>query len=365
MHELKRILVATDLEESTDSIVATAVLLGRAFDSRILLLHVLSEVLPDTWTNEASRDTVAGHLDSVKLRIEADGCPIEDVAVLSGKASYRICQYAEQKNANVIVVGASRGRKADVRLGVTAGRVLRNSLKPVWLVAQQETAPPKSVLCPVDGSSAARRALQAAVRLAKQFESRLTVLRVREAMPEAYARMMRPDDQTPAREVRKLRSELNALVGGLEVTGLELNTQVREGSPHAEILSAAAECKCDLIVMGAEGMSNQPRALVGSVTQKVTRAMPCSIVVFSEEDILAARLRSAIDSIRGHMQEGESLLQAGNPLEALAEYEQCLLEEPTYAPAWEGLAAAYESLGDLNKADRCRESAQRIQRSIW
>jgi nucleotide-binding universal stress UspA family protein len=308
---------------------------------------------------------VAELLKELQAGIETAGGPVEDVAVLTGKASYRICQYAEQKNANLIVVGASKGRKQDVRLGVTAGRVLRNSAKPVWLVARPEAASPTSILCPVDGSPAARRALGNAIRLAKQFKARLTLLSVREAMPEVYARMMRPDDRFPSREVKKLRHSLSALARECGADGVDWDVHVREGTPHAEILSAVAEFDCDLVVMGVEGMSNQPRALVGSVTEKVARSMPCSVVVVNEEDVLATRLTSAIDSIRGHMQEGGSLLQAGHPLESLAEYEQCLLEEPTYAPAWEGMAAAYESLGDLNKADRCRESAQRIRGTIW
>jgi tetratricopeptide (TPR) repeat protein len=184
-------------------------------------------------------------------------------------------------------------------------------------------------------------------------------------MPEVYARMMRPDDLLPAREVEQMRSWLEAMVGEYDVADIKINTQVREGVAHAEILSAVAELSCDLIVMGAEGMSNPPRALIGSVTQKVARTMPCAILVVTEEDVLAARLRAAIDSISAHMQEGASLLQAGIPLESLAEYEQCLLEEPTYGPAWEGLAAAYESLGDLNKAERCKEWAERIRQTIW
>jgi universal stress protein E len=365
MHELKKILVATDFDESSDSIAATALCLARAFDSRILLLHVIPETLSHVLTEEFGAESVTPLLHELKLQIEASGGQVEGAVVLKGKASYNICQYAEQHGANLIVIGASHGSKADARLGVTAARVLRNSARPVWLVAQTKVAPPTSILCPVDMSPASRRGLQNALRLAKQFQARLTVLSVREAMPAVYARMMRPDDLTPLREVKRLRSSLNALLQEYDVRGIEVDAQVREGSPHAEILSAVTELACDLIVMGAEGMSNQPRALVGSVTQKVTRAMPCSILIVNDEDVLATRLNTTIDSIELHMAEAESLLQAGNPLEALAEYERLVLDEPTYAPAWEGMAEAYKSLGDLNKADRCTESAELVRTTIW
>jgi len=249
---LKKILVAVDLEDATELVLATAMMLGRAFDSNLLLLHVLPEVLPDEWAEELDQESLAGHLDEMKRGIEEQGVSVDEVALLNGKASYRICQYAEQKSANLIVIGASRGRKTDARLGVTGGRVLRNSVKPVWLVAQRESRAPTSILCPVDPSPAARSALQNAIRLARQFDARLTVLRVSEAMPEVYARMMRPDDRSPSHWKKRLRTELSALVREFDMAGVEVHEQVREGSPHAEILSAVAELECDLIVMGTE-----------------------------------------------------------------------------------------------------------------
>ncbi len=72
MHELKKILLATDLDGNSDAIVSTAAMLSQAFDSRILLLHVMPDVLPDTLTDEDGPDPVAALLDELKVRIEAD-----------------------------------------------------------------------------------------------------------------------------------------------------------------------------------------------------------------------------------------------------------------------------------------------------
>lgn len=365
MQELKRILLATDLEGATDAAVSTAVFLAQAFDSHILLLHVVPDVLPDSLGDEEGAASVTGLLNDLKARVEAQGVHLEGAAVLRGRASYLICRQAEHKNVNLIVLGANQGHKSDVRLGVTAGRVLRNSVTPVWLAAGEDSGPPTSILCAVDGSMASRRALDNAVRLARKFAARLTVLRVREAMPEMYARMMRPDDLAPAREVKELRTSLRTMLKDYDVGDMKVDTQVKEGVAHSQILAIVAETKCDLIVMGAEGMSNPPRALIGSVTQKVTRIMPCSILIVTEEDVLTTRAQAAVDTIQDRMQEGASLLGSGHPLEALAEYEQCLLQEPTYTPAWNGMALAYEGLGDLNKAERCRKMAQEIRDSIW
>lgn len=361
MQQLEKILVAVDLESATESVIETAVMMGAAFDSSLLLLHVIPEVLPATWTDQLDRNSLTAHLDEMKCGIERQGVCVSTVALLDGKASYRICQYADQKKADLIVIAAGRGRKTGVRLGVTGDRVLRNSSKPVWLVAQREIARPSSILCPVDRSPAARRALQNAIRLARRFTARLTVLRVTEAMPDIYVRMMRPNDRPQLQNPNDECSELTALVREFDVAGVEVHTEVRDGAPHTEILSAVSDLECDLIVMGTEGMTNRPRTLVGSVTKRVTRAMPCSIVAVNDEDVLAARLNNALRNIQEHMREGAQQLRSGNPVEALAEYEQCLIDEPTYAPAWDGMAAAYEATGDLNKADRSSKAAERIR----
>jgi nucleotide-binding universal stress UspA family protein len=94
MHELKKILLATDLDGNSDAIVSTAAMLSQAFDSRILLLHVMPDVLPDTLTDEDGPDPVAALLDELKVRIEADAsvAPTADLATplhAKGGSSHR------------------------------------------------------------------------------------------------------------------------------------------------------------------------------------------------------------------------------------------------------------------------------------
>ena len=84
----------------------------------------------------------------------------------------------------------------------------------------------------------------------------------------------------------------------------------------------------------------------------------------NDDDLLLNRLNASMGKILEHMREGKSLLEDGFAEASLGEYEQCLLDEPTYAHAWDEMAEVYEKLGDLNKADRCRESAHRIREKL-
>jgi nucleotide-binding universal stress UspA family protein len=365
MPEVSTILLAAALDDDNDPSVAAVVQLARAFDAGILLLHVMPEILSERWAHDVTPELVAGLLKALRGKIESAGARVDDAAVLVGRPSYRICQFAEQKRADLVVLGASRGKKPGVQLGVTAFHVLRNAVKPVWLAARREVSElPSSILCPVDGSPASRRALNTAIQWARRFGSSLTALRVSESLPEVYARIARPPEASTDDELKNARSSLDRLIRESDSSSVDLNLQVREGVPHTEIVSVVAELDCDLVVMGTEGMSNYPRALVGSVTQKITRTMPCSVCTVCDEDILETRLNATLDRVTSHMDEGRSMLRGRRWLEALVEYEQCLLDEPTYAPAWDGMAKAYQSLGDLNKADRCREAAWRIRQTM-
>ncbi|CAE6740054.1 universal stress protein [Nitrospira defluvii] len=61
--------------------------------------------------------------------------------------------------------------------------------------------------------------------------------------------------------------------------GLAVDHVFAEGSPAEAILSAAERHRADLIVMGSKGLTGIDRFLIGSVSRKVARHGPCSVLV--------------------------------------------------------------------------------------
>jgi len=55
-------------------------------------------------------------------------------------------------------------------------------------------------------------------------------------------------------------------------------TALRSGRPWEEILAAAREGNADLIVIGTHGRKGLPRALLGSVAEKVVRMSPVPVL---------------------------------------------------------------------------------------
>lgn len=65
---------------------------------------------------------------------------------------------------------------------------------------------------------------------------------------------------------------------------LAVDRAVASGSPAEEILRAAERQRADLVVMGSKGLTGLKRVLLGSVSRKVARHAPCSVLVVRSRD---------------------------------------------------------------------------------
>jgi nucleotide-binding universal stress UspA family protein len=61
--------------------------------------------------------------------------------------------------------------------------------------------------------------------------------------------------------------------------GLTIHPVLVEGRPAEEIIRAAARTHADLVILGSRGMTGLKGAFLGSVSRKVARHAPCSVLV--------------------------------------------------------------------------------------
>jgi nucleotide-binding universal stress UspA family protein len=136
------------------------------------------------------------------------------------------------------------------------------------------------ILCPTDFSDFSARALERAVGLAGFFEAQVTALHVFPfAMPAGPGLPYFP---LPAEATRSRREEafkeLQAFVAPFLDRGVVIETRLREGDPSREIEALARTLPADLLVMGTHGRSGFEHLLLGSVTEKVLRRVPCPVL---------------------------------------------------------------------------------------
>ena len=123
----------------------------------------------------------------------------------------------------------------------------------------------RHVLCPVDLSTSAAKALRYAAALSSALGAELTVLFVDSVATE------RPRDV----ESRDLTAFIAATVG----PAADVHPIQRQGEPIDEILRTSAALDCDLIVMGTHGRTGVQRLLLGSVAENVLRRSPTPVLV--------------------------------------------------------------------------------------
>lgn len=71
---------------------------------------------------------------------------------------------------------------------------------------------------------------------------------------------------------------------GARAEGLTVETRVRTGRPHREIVAVATEERADFVVMGTRGRGGLERTLLGSVADRVIRLAPCPVLTARETE---------------------------------------------------------------------------------
>ena len=128
------------------------------------------------------------------------------------------------------------------------------------------------ILCPVDASEFATRALRYAAALARQSNAQLTVLTARPPLPALG--IWNAPNLMPPPELPDEREQTFAAFRQFaqRTTGLpDVRVLLQDGPVVGEILREAREWPADLIVMGTHGTSGFERLVLGSVTEKVLR----------------------------------------------------------------------------------------------
>ncbi len=142
----------------------------------------------------------------------------------------------------------------------------------------------KTILVATDFSPCSRDACDLAFSIAKRFRVPLVLLHVYE-VPTTIARglpslpiadyVQLVEDEAKA----ALANEARRVSGkGVDVSTAALSTVLKSGNAYEQILEAARKLDAGLIVLGTHGRRGLPRAVLGSVAEKVVRLSPVPVL---------------------------------------------------------------------------------------
>ncbi len=138
---------------------------------------------------------------------------------------------------------------------------------------------PTKILVPTDFGTGSNAALDEAIDLAKAFGAEVFVLHAYEIPIVGFpdGTLVATADLT-SRILEGAREGLNRVIRANEGRGVPLQAIIKQGEPWRVIDEAIAEHGIDLVVMSTHGRRGLPRALLGSVAEKVVRTATCPVL---------------------------------------------------------------------------------------
>jgi nucleotide-binding universal stress UspA family protein len=141
------------------------------------------------------------------------------------------------------------------------------------------------ILLAVDPSDHARKAVPAALELARAGGGTVHVVHVRELFYPVSAKVV-GDTAGEAQEL------VDGVVDELKQAGVAADGVVRSitgGSPAGAILQEARDVGAGMVVLGSRGLSDLGGLLLGSVAHKVIQLSTCPVLVVRDEQSLEER----------------------------------------------------------------------------
>ncbi|MCB0560218.1 MAG: universal stress protein [Lewinellaceae bacterium] len=366
MKILENILLATDLFPSSKNVVGNAIALAKAFHSRVTVFHVLPENIGNDKAKKLLEETVKGHLTDINARINKEGVKTTEPLVEWGDHCEKIVAAGKRLNVNLIVIGSGETEKGQkFSLGTTAEKVIKLSAQPVFVVKPEEALTVKTILCPVDFSEQSRRALKDAIIFARRFEAELIILSVYKPITSSTFSFKYDWEEENSRIAFNHIAQFNEFLKGFNLRDVNWKKEVRRGKPETEILAEISESNIGLLIMGTTGRSGLSKMMIGSVTEKVIREVPCTFITTKTQDVIQLQLENRIKDIESHYHIAVQLMKDGFYAESIAEFETCLKINDMHVPAIHGIVKVYDKLENQEMADKYRKLAREVLRRIW
>lgn len=136
----------------------------------------------------------------------------------------------------------------------------------------------KRILVAYDGSEGARAALKQGIALAEALDAELACILVEEHLPHYAASIseVKAAKEEIDEHFRKLAKQARDLAG---LSGIAMETIVRQGHEVETIVNTARGGQYDLLVAGYHGHSAIFGRIMGSTAQSIVRLAPCSVLL--------------------------------------------------------------------------------------
>jgi nucleotide-binding universal stress UspA family protein len=304
----RKILVPLDGSPLAEQALEPALTLAKQIDeSEVILFRVpfyqdvtivqdayMGVMLPPDVPARAEAEAKS-YLSAVQDKYRHPNLKLRSITQMGDEAN-AILNIADDEEVDLIVM-STHGRTGITRwmLGSITERVLQQAPCPVLVVHKDQ--PIHNVLVTLDGSQLAETALLPGVEVAEKLGATVTFLTVDQpsliSAPEAV-HLRELDRIEPGMSdtiLEDLNHQRERYLDTLPVRfpilknkdNFPFKTVISAGTPAESILDYVAENDVDLIVMATHGRTGLKRWTYGSVTTKVLRRAPCSLLIVRDK----------------------------------------------------------------------------------
>ncbi len=286
------VVAAIDFADDWQNTVAHAVALARTRGGSVHLLHVIP---PPNWLlgkvlDPADLDAHCADLErAAREKLEAVAASFTDVAVRAtvkiGRPAMEIVESVRDEGAGVLVLGMAEPTGTAMTLGPTADRLFRVSPVPVWVTGPKPPEPIESLVVPTALGPGGLSALQVALDLCRPggTVSALYMVALPSVLRGFAGDLMAVRQKMADRAEEELKRHLSALVvpEGVRLEPV-LRTNLESVPGDRTIVREAREREADLVCFALGGSELPPGMLIGRVSEKVVRSLPCALLALPD-----------------------------------------------------------------------------------
>lgn len=295
----KRCLIAADGSEPSRQAALSFAKLGLADEGQVEVVGVLEL---DGVTrhglfslNEDERARILDNyrvesLEGVHKALEEAGLYVSQLHVKEGSAADAICELAEERQSELLVVGRrGLGRIADVLLGSVSRKVVEHAPCPVLVVPPEldETTATGHIVAPTDFSAAASGGVRLAAKIARSVGARLDLVHTvppfrlvplgyddaglidEGALIEAHKGMVESARARLKDEAESLRKEFD----------LTVEAHFADADPADGVIEVARRVGARAIVLSSHGYTGLKKLWLGSVAESILRHAHCPVLI--------------------------------------------------------------------------------------
>lgn len=282
----KHIVLATDLSHRCDRAFDRALLVAKAWQAELTVIHALAPPedvtlfgrlgeLP-SWRRPS--DPVGKARDRIYRDLVREDPTIDiTVHVETGSPAPVVLEAARQSRAELIVTGVARDELlARMFLGDTVDRLIRKSTVPVLIVRDRAFEPYHNMLVATDFSESSRVALQTGVRFFP--DASISLFHAYDVPFAGY--LGRAEVEKQFQDYGKdAADKFLAEAGMAPESARRVSRMIEHGVPAVLLRDYAENSRRHLTVVGTHGGGIVNQALIGSTARKIIDAVPGDVLV--------------------------------------------------------------------------------------